>query len=118
MRVKTGVVRRRFHKKILKTTKGYLMARPRQYQAAKEASIHAGAYAYTGRKLKKRNFRKLWIQRINAALSRDQIKYSRFIKMLKSKNIQLDRKILAQIAVEDYPTFRFITGQVYGKHSS
>lgn len=108
MRVKTGVVRRQFHKKILKMAKGFIMARHRQYQAAKETVIHSGAYAYHGRKRTKRNFRRLWIQRINAALTGSKFNYSRFIKALKTNKIDLDRKILADIALSDPDTFKFI----------
>jgi len=115
MRVKTGTVRRRYHKKILKRAQGFIMARRRQYQAAKEAVIHSGAYAYHGRKLKKRNFRRLWIQRINAALNASGIKYSRFVKALKDNHILLDRKILAELAVNDDAAFRFIIDQVHGR---
>lgn len=108
MRAKTGVVRRQHHKKVLKMAKGFTMARRRQYQAAKETVIHAGAYAYHGRKRTKRNFRRLWIQRISAALTGTDLNYSRFIKALKTNKIDLDRKILADLAVSDPDTFKFI----------
>lgn len=112
MRVKTGVVRRQFHKKILKAAKGFIMARHKQYQAAKETYIHAGAYAFHGRKRTKRNFRRLWIQRINAALTDSKLNYSRFIKALKTSKIDLDRKILADIALSDPDTFKFIVNKL------
>lgn len=118
MRVKTGIVRRQHHKKILKAAKGFVMARRRQYQAAKETLIHAGAYAYHGRKLKKRDFRKLWIQRIGAALTDSGLNYSRFIKTLKNNKINLDRKILADLAVSDAKTFGFILNQVNERKTS
>ncbi|MFH0943131.1 MAG: 50S ribosomal protein L20 [Candidatus Beckwithbacteria bacterium] len=110
MRVKTGIVRHRKHKKILSLTKGYRMSKNRLIKVAKEASLHAGQYAYHGRRLRKRNFRTLWIQRINAALTDTDMKYSRFIKTLKDKKIILDRKILADLAVKDPDTFKFICG--------
>lgn len=118
MRVKTGIVRHQHHKKVLKAAKGFLMARRRQYQAAKENVLHAGAYAYHGRKLTKRNFRRLWIQRIGAALTGTALNYSRFIKALKTKKIDLDRKILADLAATDSKTFSFILGQINERKTS
>jgi len=108
MRVKTGTVRHRKHHKILASTKGYRMSKNRLIKVAKEAALHAGQYAYHGRRLRKRDFRTLWIQRINAALTGTEMKYSRFIKALKDKKITLDRKILAELAVNDPDTFKFI----------
>ncbi|PIY68820.1 50S ribosomal protein L20 [Candidatus Roizmanbacteria bacterium CG_4_10_14_0_8_um_filter_39_9] len=102
VRVKGGVHTRRKHNKVLGLAKGYWMTRHKQFKKAKEAILHAGQYAYDGRKLKKRNFRTLWILRMNAALRALGTKYSSFIHMLSEKKIELDRKILAQIAVE-YP---------------
>ena len=98
MRVKTGYTRRQRHKKVIKLAKGYRMTKGRLYKVSKEAVLHAGQYAYHGRKLKKRDLRRLWIQRINAALSNYPIKYSHFIKKLKDSHIDLDRKILADLA--------------------
>lgn len=112
MRVKTGTVRRRKHKKVLKAAKGYRMARRKHYRRAKEAALHAGEYAFAGRKLKKRNFRRLWITRINAALSPFELPYSKFIAGLKKKNIELDRKILADLAVSEPETFKAIVEKV------
>lgn len=108
MRVKTGVVRRRKHKKVLNRTKGMRMTKGRLYKVSKEADMHAGRYAYVGRRLRKRDMRKLWIQRINAGLSNIESgpKYSRFIAMLKVKNVELDRKMLAEMVVSDPDTFR------------
>lgn len=103
VRVKGGMTTRRRHKKVLKLAKGYWMTRHKQFKKAKEAVLHAGEYAFAGRKLKKRNFRTLWIIRLNAALRHMGLTYSQFINQLKTKKIILDRKILAQIAVE-YPT--------------
>jgi len=112
MRVKTGTVRRAKHKKTLKATKGYRMTKSRLYKVAHEAELHAGQYAYVGRKNKKRDLRRLWIQRINAALSLQNLKYSQFIHLLEQKNIILNRKILAELAVNDPPVFRFIVSKV------
>lgn len=109
MRVKTGTVRHRKHQKILASTKGYRMSKNRLIKVAKEAALHAGQYAYHGRRLRKRNFRTLWIQRINAALTDTGINYSEFIKNLKTNQINLDRKILADLAVNDPKTFEFIS---------
>ncbi len=102
VRVKTGTVRKRKHNKILKKAKGYWMSRRKQYKKAHEAVLHAGKYAFAGRKLKKRDFRSLWILRINAALRNKGLTYSKFINMLKKQKIELDRKILSKIANE-YP---------------
>lgn len=102
VRVKGGMTTKRRHKKVLKLAKGYWMSRHKQFKKAKEAVLHAGAYAYTGRKDKKGDFRKLWIIRINAAVRPAGLSYSQFINKLKKKKIDLDRKILAKLAVE-YP---------------
>jgi len=90
------------HRKILKLAKGYWMTRHKQFKKAMEAVLHAGEYAFAGRKRKKRDMRRLWIIRLNAALRLMGIKYSSFIKILKDKKIEIDRKILANIAV-NYP---------------
>lgn len=105
MRVKTGVVRRRRHKKILKQARGFYAGRSKQFRKAKEQLEHALVYAYRDRKQKKREFRKLWIIRINAACRINEISYSRFINGLKKANIELDRKILADMAMNDADTF-------------
>ena len=105
MRVKRGVTTRRRHKKVLRLAKGYRAGRSKLIKLAKEAVVHAGADAYRGRKEKKRNYRSLWIIRINGALTQHNISYSQFMNKLKSKNIQLDRKILSQIAIEDPRAF-------------
>lgn len=114
MRVKTGVVRRRGHKKIIRANKGYRMTKSRLIKVAKEAYLHAGAYAYTGRKDKKSDNRTLWIMRINGALSDTGFSYSRFIKALKDKKIMLDRKMLAEIIQDDPETFQKIVEEVKG----
>ncbi|GIW63318.1 MAG: 50S ribosomal protein L20 [Patescibacteria group bacterium] len=92
------------HKKILKQAKGYRMTRRKLFKKAMEAVLHAGEYAFAGRKQKKRQFRSLWILRINNAVRELGGKYSNFIHNLKEKNIQIDRKILAKLAV-DHPQF-------------
>lgn len=102
VRVKGGVTTRRKHKKILKLAKGYWMTRHKQIKKAKEAVLHAGEYAFAGRKNKKREFRQLWILRINAAVRPLGLSYGSLINKLKGKKIDLDRKILSKIAV-DYP---------------
>lgn len=101
-RIKGGMTTRRKHKKVLKLAKGYWMSRGKQIKKAKEAILHAGEYAFAGRKHKKRDFRKLWIIRLNAAVRTSGLTYSRFVNSLKEKNIGLDRKVLSQIASE-YP---------------
>lgn len=111
MRVKTGTVRHRKHQKILASTKGYRMSKNRLIKVAKEAALHAGQYAYHGRRLRKRNFRTLWIQRLNAALTATAMNYSKFIQALKLKQIILDRKILSDLALSDEKTFKFILAQ-------
>jgi len=110
MRVKSVSARR--HRKILKAAKCFRQARRRRIQTAKEAVVHAGAYAYHGRKLQKRGLRSLWIVRMNAALREQGISYSKFIALLKKEKIELDRKTLAEIAVSDPATFKHIVSEV------
>ena len=105
MRVRTGVVRRRRHKKILKQAKGFYAGRSRHFRKAKEQVEHSMVYAYRDRKQKKREFRKLWIIRINAACRMNEISYSRFIDGLNKAGIELDRKILADMAMNDASAF-------------
>lgn len=102
VRVKGGITTRRKHKNVLKLAKGYWMTRGKQIKKAKEATLHAGEYAFAGRKRRKRDFRKLWIMRLNATVRTAGLSYSKFVNLLKLKNIQLDRKVMAQMAVE-YP---------------
>lgn len=106
MRVKSISARR--HRKILARAKGYKQARHTRIQVAKEAVLHAGAYAFAGRKQKKRNLRSLWIARVNASVKAQGISYSKFIAGLKKEKIEIDRKILSAIAVEDPETFKAI----------
>lgn len=110
MRVKSVSARK--HRKVLKAAKGFRQARRRRIQTAKEAVLHAGAYAYHGRKLKKRDLRSLWIIRMNAALREGGISYSKFIAGMKKENIELDRKVLSDIAVSDPATFKKIVSEV------
>jgi len=111
-RVKTGPSRRKRHKKVLKRTKGFRMTRGRLYRVSKEADLHAGQYAFAGRKLRKRDIRRLWITRINAALTPHGISYSKFINGLKKAKIEIDRKILADLALSDPKTFKSIVDKV------
>ncbi len=111
-RVKGGPKGLRKHKKILKAAKGYRGSRSKLYRRAHEAYLHAGEYAFAGRKLRKRDFRTLWIQKINAALKPFDISYSHFIKNLKDKKIELDRKVLADIALNDPGTFEKIVKEI------
>lgn len=108
MRVKTGTVRRQGHKKVLQQAKGFWMTRHKRYKVAHEAVMHAGQYAYNGRRIRRRDFRKLWIVRINAALRPFSVSYSAYIKKLKDNKIELNRKILSEIAINDPATFKFI----------
>ena len=109
-RVKSTSARR--HRKFLKRAKGFKQARRVRIQAAKEALLHAGQYAYHGRKLRKRDLRSLWIVRLNAAVREEGFSYSKFIAALKKSKIELDRKILADIAVSDPATFKKIVSEV------
>ena len=104
-RVKRGVVARARHKKILKLAKGYYGARSRVFRVAKQAVIKAGQYAYRDRRQRKRQFRALWIARINAGARECGLSYSRLIDGLKKASIALDRKILADLAVFDKSAF-------------
>lgn len=105
-RVKRGFKARRRRKKVLKAAKGYYGAKSRQYKTASTAVMRARAYAYRDRKNRKRDFRRLWITRINAAARELGMNYSRLIHALKEKGIELDRKIMADMAVKDPSAFR------------
>jgi len=115
MRVKTGTTRRRRHKKVLAQAKGYRMSKHRLFRAAHEAALHAGEYAYAGRKRRKREMRKLWIVRLNAAVREHGLSYSRFIKLLGEAQITLNRKILAHLAVKEPQVFAQIINQLQPK---
>ena len=111
-RVKRGVVAGRRHKKILGKAKGYYNARRKVFRAAKQAVIKAGQYAYKGRKIKKRDFRSLWIQRLNAAARMHGLSYSRLIAGIKVIELGLDRKVLADLAVNEPAAFAVIVEQI------
>ncbi|HEH3681888.1 TPA: 50S ribosomal protein L20 [Campylobacter jejuni] len=104
-RVKTGVVRRRRHKKVLKLARGFYSGRRKHFRKAKEQLERSLVYAYGDRRRKKRDFRRLWIVRINAACRLNDLSYSRFINGLKKAGIELDRKILADLAMNDAAAF-------------
>lgn len=112
MRIKRGVTTHRRHKRLLAKAQGYRGNRSKLFKQAREAVIHAGVDAYRGRKEKKRTMRALWITRINAALEPHNISYSQFIGKLKTKKIELDRRILSQIAVDDPKSFEQIVKKV------
>lgn len=109
-RVKSIAARR--HRKIKRQARGFKQARHRRVKSAKEALMHAGQYAYAGRKKRKRDLRSLWIIRLNAAARESGMSYSNLISKLKKGNIELDRKILADIAVSDPDTFKQIVSEV------
>ena len=104
-RVKRGVVAHARHKKVLKQAKGYYGARRKVYRVAKQAVIKAGQYAYRDRRTRKRQFRRLWIVRINAAARQFGLSYSRFMDGLNKAGIEVDRKVLADLAVHDIAAF-------------
>ena len=104
-RVKNGAVTKARHKKILKEAKGYVGSKHRLYKTAKEQLMHSGQYAFRDRKQKKRDFRKLWITRINAACRQNDISYSRFIEGLTKAGVEVNRKMLSEIAINDPKAF-------------
>ncbi|MEJ2106372.1 MAG: 50S ribosomal protein L20 [Acidiferrobacteraceae bacterium] len=110
-RVKRGVVAHARHKKVLKRAKGYRGARSRTYKTANQAVMKAGQYAYRDRRQRKRQFRALWIARINAAARENGMSYSRFMNGLKRASIDVDRKVLADIAVFDSKAFSALAEQ-------
>lgn len=110
-RVKGGVTTHARHKKVLKAAKGYYGARSRTYRVAVQAVTKAGQYAYRDRRQRKRQFRALWIERINAAAREHDLSYSRFMYGLKLASIELDRKMLAEMAVNDKEGFKAIAAQ-------
>ena len=110
-RVKRGVTARARHKKVLKAAKGYREARSRVFRVAKQAVTRAGVYAYRDRRVKKRDFRGLWIVRINAGARENGLTYSLFMSGLKKLNILVDRKVLADIAVHDKVGFAALVEQ-------
>lgn len=113
-RVKRGVTARRRHKSVLARAKGYYNARRKVFRVAKQAVTKAGQYAYIGRKQRKRQFRSLWIVRINAAARIHGLSYSRLMNGLKKASISLDRKVLADLAVHDLPAFGALAEKAKG----
>jgi len=114
-RVKGGIRTRKRHKKVLKLASGYRGTKSRLYKVAHEAVLHAGQYAYNGRKLRKRDFRRLWITRISARVKELGLSYSIFVNKLKKAKIELDRKILAALIVDDPKTFEKIVDKAKRK---
>ena len=110
-RVKSGVTTKKRHKKVLKAAKGYFGSKHRLYKTAKEQLMHSGAYAYRDRKQNKRNFRKLWITRINAACRENEISYSKFISGLNKAGIEINRKMLSEIAIDSKETFTVLVNK-------
>ena len=104
-RSNSSVPRHRRHRKVVKLAKGYFGARSRNFKAAKDAVLKAGLYAYRDRRQKKRQFRRLWIVRINAASRLNGLSYSNFVHLLKEKGVDLDRKVLADLAVNNPTVF-------------
>jgi large subunit ribosomal protein L20 len=117
-RVKRGVTAHARHKKVLKEAKGYYGARSKVYRVAKQAVIKAGQYAYRDRRQKKRQFRALWIARINAGARENGISYSRMMDGLKKSNVEIDRKMLADLAIFDKPAFAKLAEQAKAAISS
>lgn len=111
-RVKRGVTSHRRHKKLHKLTKGYRGGRSKLVREAKSAVLHAGEYAFAGRKLRKRDMRRLWIVQLGNAVRSEGLSYSKFMHSLKEKKINLDRKILADLAVNHLDDFKKIVAEV------
>ena len=112
MRVKRGRATRKKHKKVLKAAKGYVGSKSKLYKSAKQTVMKAWKYAYRHRRQKKRDFRSLWITRINAACREHGISYSKFINALNKSNIKLNRKILSDLAITDKEAFKQLLSQV------
>lgn len=112
VRVKGGMQTRQNHRKVLKLAKGFWMTRHKQFRKAEEAVLHAGEYAFAGRKDRKRDMRRLWIVRMNAALKNMGLKYSTFTHALKVKKVGIDRKILAQMASEQPAMFEKLVEKI------
>lgn len=107
-RVKRGTVSHRKHKKVLELTKGYRGGRGKLIKEAKSAMLHAGEYAFAGRKRRKRDMRRLWITQMGIALKNEGLSYSKFTGLLRTKNIKLDRKILSDLAINNPDDFKKI----------
>lgn len=112
MRVKRGLVSKRKHNKLKALTKGYRGTKSRLVKMQHEAALHAGAYAFHGRKLKKRDIRSLWIIRIGEAAKKEGLSYSEFMGKLKKGKIEIDRKILSDLVLNDSETFKKIVSEV------
>lgn len=108
-RVKRGIIKRKKHKKVLKAARGYYGAKSRSYRSAKQQLLKSWSYAYRDRKNNKRNFRRLWIIRINAAARINGLSYNEFINGLKKASVEINRKILSEIAVNDPDAFKELT---------
>ena len=117
-RIKRGVTAHRRHKKVLKAAKGYYGARSRIFRVAKQAVTKAGQYAYRDRRVKKRMFRALWIQRINAAARECGLSYSVFIDGLKKHNVEIDRRVLADLALNKKEAFSALADKVKGSRAA
>lgn len=113
-RVKRGIVAHRKHKKVLELTKGHRGGRSKLVKEAKSSLLHAGAYAFAGRKERKRDMRRLWITQLGIALKNEGFSYSKFIAQLQLKNIKLDRKSLADLAVNHIEDFKKIVAEIRG----
>lgn len=111
-RVKRGVTSHARHKKVLSLTKGHRLGRSTKIREAKSSLLHGGAYAFAHRRAKKRDFRRLWITQLGIAVKAEGLNYSKFIAALKAKNIGLDRKILAELAVNNPDDFKKIVAEV------
>jgi large subunit ribosomal protein L20 len=118
MRIKAGTTTHKRHKEVLDAVKGHRLSRSRHYKAAHEEYMHAEQYAYEGRKLRKRDFRRLWIQRINAGLSQidNGPSYSVFVNLMKQKQVLLNRKTLAYLATNEFDTFKTVVAKVWGEN--
>lgn len=112
MRVKRGVTSHAKHKKIMRANKGYRMTKRRLIRVAKEAYLHAGEYAFAGRKNRKRDFRRLWITRISESVKQNDLSYSVFMNKLKSANIELDRKVLSDLILDHPEAFAAVIDKV------
>ena len=111
-RIKAGKTTRKRHKKVIKQAKGYFGRKGTNYKIAKQAVMKSGVYAYFGRKSRKREFRKLWIIRINAAARANNVTYSQLINGLKKANININRKMLAEMAVNDAQGFKALVEKI------
>lgn len=116
MRVKRGLTSHAKHKKLREANKGYRMTKRRLTRVAKEAYLHAGEYAYAGRKLRKRDFRRLWITRISEAVKQNGMSYSVFMHRLKQSNINVDRKMLSNLILENPDAFVAILDKTKSVH--